>query len=242
LKHKLGSSGAVVADLQIKICDEAGHEVPVGEKGEIVVKGENVMAGYWKNEKATRETLKNSWLYTGDIGYLDQDMFLYVLGREKSLLISSDGEKYSPEGIEEAIISHSRFIQQMMLYNNQSPYTVALIVPNREALLSSLSERNVHCSTAQGQKAALQLLEGEIDLYKEKGFYAGLFPGKWLPATFAVLGEGFNEQNQLMNSTMKIVRNKIVDFYRNRIDFLYTPEGKNIYNQQNVTIVSRLDE
>jgi long-chain acyl-CoA synthetase len=242
LKHKLGSSGFVVADLEIKICDDAGHEVPVGEKGEIVVRGENVMRGYWKNEKATRETLKNGWLYTGDIGYLDQDRFLYVLGREKSLLISSDGEKYSPEGIEEAIVSHSRLIQQVMLYNNQSPYTVALIVPNREALLGCLSEQNLKCSTAEAQEAALRLLESEINQYKEKGPYAGVFPGKWLPATFAVLGESFTEQNQLVNSTMKIVRSKIVEFYRNRIDYLYTPEGKNIYNQQNRTIVSRLDE
>ena len=106
-RHKLGSSGTLVKNLKLKICDENGNEVAVGEKGEIVVKGENVMAGYWKNEKATRETIRDGWLYTGDIGYLDQDRFLYVLGREKSLLISSDGEKYSPEGIEEAMVSRS---------------------------------------------------------------------------------------------------------------------------------------
>ena len=64
------------------------------------------MAGYWSNEKATAEALRDGWLYTGDLGYLDKDGFLYVLGRVKSLLIANDGEKYSPEGIEE-ILSHN---------------------------------------------------------------------------------------------------------------------------------------
>ena len=72
-KHKLGSSGTLVANLELKICDEQGAELPQGAKGEIVVKGENVMAGYWKNEEASRATLRNGWLHTGDLGYLDRD-------------------------------------------------------------------------------------------------------------------------------------------------------------------------
>ncbi len=108
--------------------------MPVGKKGEIIVRGENVMKGYWKNEKATRETIRDGWLHTGDMGYIDEDGFLYVLGRFKSLLISDDGEKYSPEGIEETITDRSPFIDQMMLYNNQNKYTSALLVPNGEAL------------------------------------------------------------------------------------------------------------
>jgi long-chain acyl-CoA synthetase len=63
------------------------------------------------------------------MGYMDKDGFLYVLGRFKSLLISDDGEKYSPEGIEEAFSEQSQFIDQCMLYNNQNPYTIALVVP-----------------------------------------------------------------------------------------------------------------
>ena len=91
--HKLGSSGKVVNDLKIKICDEEGNELPIGEKGEIVIKGENVMKGYWKNPEATADTIKDNWLFTGDLGYLDSDNYLYVLGRFKSLLIGADGEK-----------------------------------------------------------------------------------------------------------------------------------------------------
>lgn len=241
-RHKLGSSGTLVKNLELKICDDNGNEVPVGEKGEIVVKGENVMAGYWKNDKATRETIRDGWLHTGDIGYLDKDRFLYVLGREKSLLISSDGEKYSPEGIEEAIVSHSNYIDQVMLYNNQSPYTIALIVPHREALVRWLDEKNLACHSEEGQKAAMKLLQEQIDQFKEDGQYAGQFPTKWLPSAFAVLGEGFTEQNRFLNSTLKMVRSRIAEFYKNRMDYLFTPEGKDIFNHQNLTIISRLEE
>ena len=93
-----GSSGRVVKPLDIKICDDNGKEVPLRTKGEIVVRGENVMAGYWKNPQGTAEALRDGWLHTGDMGYMYDSEYLYVVGRFKSLLISSDGEKYSPEG------------------------------------------------------------------------------------------------------------------------------------------------
>ncbi len=237
--HKLGSSGRPVARLDVRICDEQGMPLPAGSQGEIVIRGENVMAGYWKNEKATREALREGWLYTGDIGYLDSDGFLFVLGRNKSLLIANDGEKYSPETIEETICSRSPYIEQLLLYNNQSPYTVALLVPNREALLRRLQEQGLSCATRQGQEAALLLLQAEINAFRDNGALAGLFPPRWLPAAVAVLGEGFTEQNRFLNSTMKMVRGRIEDFYRSRLDYLFTAEGKPIVNPQNLTIVSR---
>jgi long-chain acyl-CoA synthetase len=238
-KHKLGSSGSVVENLQIKICDNDGKELPIGEKGEIVVKGENVMLGYWKNESATKETLKDGWLYTGDMGYLDKENFLYVLGRFKSLLIGSDGEKYSPEGIEEALTEHSQLIEQVMLHNNQNPFTVALIVPNKELVIKKLEELGMSIKTADGQKEALKMIEREVNRFKSGGDLAGQFPERWLPSTIAILGEGFTEQNKFLNSTLKMVRGKITEFYQNRIDFLYTPEAKEICNHQNMNIVAR---
>ncbi len=239
-KHKLGSSGKVVPNLQLKICDENGNEVSPGMKGEIVVKGENVMAGYWKNEKATNETIKNGWLFTGDIGYADEDGYLFVLGRDKSLLISGDGEKYSPEGIEETITERSEFIDQIMLYNNQSPYTVALLVPNKEAVKRWLAKNNISAESKDGQEVILKLLHDEINYYTGKGKYNGLFPPRWIPSAVAILGEGFTEQNKFLNSTLKMVRSRITEFYKNRIDFMFTPEGKNIINHQNMTIAGRL--
>ncbi len=240
-RHKLGSSGSIVPNLEVKICDEQGQSLPTGVQGEIVIRGENVMAGYWKNEKATRETIRDGWLFTGDLGYLDSDNFLYVLGRAKSLLIGHDGEKYSPEGIEEALVGNSPYIDQVMLYNNQSVYTVGLIVPNKEKVLGYLRQQNLSPHSELGQIAALRLLESEIAEYKTGGKFAGEFPERWLPAALAVLGEGFTEQNHLLNSTLKMVRGKIVEFYRDRIEFLFTSEGKEIGNHQNKNIIKRME-
>jgi long-chain acyl-CoA synthetase len=238
-KHKLGSSGFLVENIDVKICNEKGKEVPLGEKGEIVVRGENVMIGYWKNEKATREGIKEGWLYTGDLGYMDKEGFLYVLGRYKSLLIGNDGEKFSPESIEEALVEHSDYIDQCMLHNNQNAYTVGLIVPNKEEVKNYVAEKGFSMQSEEGQKEALQLIQGEVDKFKKGGELEETFPERWLPAAIAVLGEPFTEENKMLNSTLKIVRRNIETFYKDRIDFLYTPEGKDIFNHQNKNIVSR---
>ena len=233
-KYRFGSSGKLVKPLELKICDSEGKELPLGEQGEIVVKGENVMAGYWKNPEATAETVRDGWLYTGDLGYMTEEGLLYVKGRFKSLLISSDGEKYSPEGIEEALVGQSKYIEQAMLYNNQSPYTIALIVPNMDSIKRMLAAMNLKPDSDEGRKAAVEKIESELNKYKKGGEFEGMFPERWLPSTFAVLKEPFTEQNQMNNSTMKMVRGKIEKAYAERINYLFTAEGKKIMNEQNL--------
>ncbi len=239
-RHKLGSSGVIVKDLQLRILDEDGNEMPVGEKGEIVVKGDNVMAGYWKNEEATRDTLKEGWLYTGDMGYLDKDGFLYVLGRFKSLLIADDGEKYSPEGIEEAFSDESPLIEQVMLYNNQNPYTIALLFPNAEALKKRLRQEGLDPASDEGVSAALNMIGQELREYRPGGRHADMFPQRWMPAAIGILAEGFTEENGLLNSTMKMIRGKITERYQEMIDWLYTPEAKEITNNRNREAMKKL--
>ena len=232
--YRFGSSGKLVKPIELKICDNEGKELPLGEMGEIVVKGENVMAGYWKNPESTADTVRDGYLYTGDLGYMTKEGLLYVKGRFKSLLIGSDGEKYSPEGIEESLVEKSRYIDQVKLYNNQSAYTTAVIVPNRDQLTRKLKEQGLSLDTEEGRKAALQKLESEVNKYKKGGEFEGMFPERWLPSCFAVLAEPFTEQNQMINSTMKMVRGKIEKAYADRIAFMYTAEGKQLLNQQNL--------
>jgi len=236
--HRFGSSGKILIPLDLKIVDEEGREVPRGQKGEIIVRGENVMAGYWKNPEATAETVRDGWLHTGDMGYVSEDEFLYVLGRFKSLLISSDGEKYSPEGMEEAIVDKSPYIDQIIVHNNQSPFTGAIVVPNREALRRELDSRG---TAAEARPAvAAEILGAEIDRYRAQGPYAGEFPERWLPAGLIIVDEAFTEQNGLVNSTMKVVRNKVEAHFRDRIDYLYTPEGRNLKNERNLASLKKI--
>ncbi|MGD9993299.1 MAG: long-chain fatty acid--CoA ligase [Salinivirgaceae bacterium] len=239
VKHKLGSSGYLVKPLDIKICDDNGNEVPLGQKGEIVIQGENVMKGYWRNEKATAETIKDGWLHTGDLGYMDNDGFLYVLGRFKSLLIANDGEKYSPESIEEMLVSKSPFIEQVMLHNNQNPYTIGLLVANNEALKKHLNEQGIDMNSDEGRAEALKRLQQEINEFKKGGKFEGEFPERWLPAAIGILDEPFTEQNKFINSTMKMVRGKITEHYKERIDYLYTADAKNIVNELNINALKK---
>ena len=232
--YRFGSSGKLVKPIELRICDAEGKELPLGEMGEIVIKGENVMAGYWKNEESTADTVRDGYLYTGDLGYMSKEGLLYVKGRFKSLLISSDGEKYSPEGIEESLVEKSCYIDQVMLYNNQSAYTTALIVPNKEQLQRKLKENGLSLNSEEGRLAALQKLDSELSKYKKGGEFEGMFPERWLPSCFAVLHEPFSEQNHMINSTMKMVRGKIEKAYAERIHYLYTAEGKQLLNQQNI--------
>jgi long-chain acyl-CoA synthetase len=230
VNHLLGSSGKLVRPMDLKIIDSQGNELPLGEIGEIIVRGENVMAGYWKNPESTRVVLRDGWLYTGDMGYINQTCFLYVLGRFKSLLIGNDGEKYSPEGIEEAIVSNSHHIDQLFLHNNQKAYTVALISPNREALKRHIKH---DFTTAEGKQEAILLILHDINKFRSGGIHAGMFPERWLPTAFAILSEPFTEQNRLINSTLKVARGEVESVYKETLDFLYTPEGKVIVNDRN---------
>ena len=240
-RHKFGSSGMPAPDLALRICDASGRDLPQGIPGEIVVKGENVMAGYWNNPEATAAALRGGWLYTGDLGYVDRDGFLFVLGREKSLLIGHDGEKYSPEGIEEFIVGHSPFIDQVMLYNNQSPSTVALVVPNREALGAwLLRHHRLPPADPAGAEAALRLLEREVAKFRSGGEFGGLFPDRWLPSAIGVLGEPFTEQNRFLNSTLKMVRGKIAAAYAARLDHLFTADGRDVANDMNRRAIAHL--
>ena len=235
-RHKLGSSGYLVSPLELKICDDNDNALPNYQKGEIVIRGENVMKGYYKNEKATAETLRDGWLHTGDLGYMDDDGFLYVMGRFKSLLISSDGEKYSPEGIEESMVENSYFIDQVVLHNNQHPFTSAIIAPNKEALKRYVHRKKPELSweTREAKELALTKLQREVNEYRKGGRFEGMFPERWLPSAIAVIGEPFTEQNGLVNSTMKVIRGKVEERYADRIADMYEAGGKDIINEKNM--------
>ena len=230
-----GSSGRIVKPLDLKICDDEGKEVPHGQKGEIVIKGENVMAGYWKNPESTAKTVVDGWLHTGDMGYVTKEHpgYLWVVGRFKSLLISADGEKYSPEGFEDSLTDGSKYIEQVILHNNQDPYTIVLIVPNKDTLKEFVKGKGLNPQSLEGKKAMLQKIQDEVNEYRN-GKFAGMFPEMWLPKAIAVLPEAFTEQNHMVNSTMKIVRGKVEEYYADRINYAYTPEGKELLNEKNI--------
>jgi len=230
--HKMGTSGKVLKGINCKICDESGKEVAQGKKGEIVIQGDNVMKGYYKNEVATSETIKNGWLYTGDLGYIDEDDFLVVVGREKALLISEDGEKYSPEEIEEAIVSSSDCIHQIMIYNDHHKYTTALINMNKNAIGEVIRKEGILTYEELNKH-----LKNEILLFSKQIEFKDKFPGKWIPSNFQIISEAFSEDNQMINSTLKMVRHKITQTYQNRLDLMYGSKAQNKALLENIKVL-----
>ena len=234
-QHRTGSVGRPATLQQdVRIVDEKGQDCPPMNSGEILYRGETLMSGYWHNPEATREVMtEDGWFHTGDLGHLDADGFLFIDGRVKSLLISNSGEKYSPEGIESSILETSPYIQQVMLYNQQSPCTIALVVPAIETIRAALRKKAITLDTEEGQNAAIRLIQDSLNVYRRDGSHAGLFPDLWLPMTFAILDRPFSAQDGLLTATSKLVRHKIAKAYAARIQSLFTPQGMNPLNEAN---------
>jgi acyl-CoA synthetase (AMP-forming)/AMP-acid ligase II len=91
---------------EVKVVDDDGNQVPHGDHGEICLRSDQVMEGYWNNHAATLEVIRDGWLFTGDIGYIGKDNFLYVVDRKKDMIISGGENIYSPE-VESAIMTHA---------------------------------------------------------------------------------------------------------------------------------------
>lgn len=231
--HKYGTSGKVIPNLECKIIGSDGQEVSQGTKGQIVIRGNNVMKGYYRNPTATDAAISDGWLYTGDLGYFDSDGFLVVIGREKALLISASGEKYSPEGIEEAIVNTAEFITQVMVYNDMKPYTVAVAVLAEDKIKKLVKQQQI-----SKNEELMALVANDIRKFTQHEAYANQFPEVWVPRQFVLATEPFTEQNLMINSTMKMVRHKVLETYKDPIDALYRSE--NGVHQHNHKTISTL--
>ena len=234
-EHKLGSSGKIMPTVTCKIISDNGTECKVGEKGEIVIYGNSVMKGYFKNNEATSDSIKENWLYTGDLGYYDEDGFLVVTGREKALLISEDGEKYSPEEIEEGIVYNSPLIHQTVIHNNQRKFTSAIITLDDINIKKTITEKNI--SSADKLYAEI---EKEIKNFKQDRVYKAKFPSKWMPSLFVIAPEIFTEDNKMVNSTMKLVRYKIEEKYKSEINDMYSPNGMEYTKIRNIETIDKM--
>jgi len=242
-KHfKIGSSGKLFPWVKIRIIDENGNPLSDGAVGEVTLQGDSIMLGYWNNKPATDEAMRIGWFHTGDLGYMDKDGFLFITGRIKSLLVGEDGEKYSPEALEQHLTDNNPIIKQIMLYNQQNPYTVALIVPDRDEILRLLTvktDRGIGKISNETAKEVLVHIENILKHYRTGKKLSSKFIPQWVPKTFALLPKDFSEDNGMINSTLKMVRRKIVSTYKERIDRLYSDQA-NPLNPENIETVKTL--
>jgi long-chain acyl-CoA synthetase len=229
--HKFGTSGLVAPNVTCRIMRDDGSECPPGERGEIVIKGDNVMKGYFKNKAASEEVLKEDWLWTGDLGYFDEDGFLVVTGRAKALLIAPDGEKHSPEEIEEAIINTCDLVSQVMVYNDHRKFTTGLITLQAEPARKALA-----AAGAADARQALEVLKKHLGAFEPE--LKKTVSDQWIPSVFEIIPDEFSEENGLVNSTMKLVRYRVAEFYKERIEAMYA--DNNFFNERNLAAMEKL--
>jgi long-chain acyl-CoA synthetase len=234
IKHKYGTSGTLCPSIECRLLRADGSEASIGENAEIVIRGSNVMKGYFKNPEASAKALRDGWLYTGDLAHMDEDGFLVVVGREKALLIAEDGEKYSPEEIEEAVTFSTDIIDQIMVWCEQRKYVTALVT-----LDAAKVERMVKVEGIATADALLERLKCEFVKFRDDP-KAKKVQAAWMPTVFQIVPGAFSDKDGTVNSTMKIVRHKIAKVYSELIEYSYTPEGSKTTNEKNLTTLKVL--
>lgn len=234
-RYKFGTSGMVAPSVTCKIMKSDDEEAKVGERGEIVITGENVMKGYFKNPKATKEALRTvdgqTWLWTGDLGYFDEDGFLVVTGRAKALLIAKDGEKYSPEEVEEVMYNDTDILNQLVVYNDHKPTTSAVVTLQEDAVKRLIAQEQLKTPEAVLRRVLDALRAFEPNAMKS-------IPSQWIPSRYAIIAKPFSEADGLVNSTMKLVRYKVIEYYKERIDQMY--ESEQLNEQKNLEVIKQL--
>ena len=173
-----------------------GNEVKLADDGEILVKGENVMLGYWNNKEETDKVLKDGWLYTGDIGSFEEN-YLKITDRKKDILVTPGGDNISPLKIENELVN-STFIDQALVYGDNKPYLVAMIVLSEDKKKSSKEE-------IQNEIEKVNINLTKVEKIKK----------------FFISNEKFTIENGMQTPTMKLKRYKIIQKFKNNFEQLY---------------------
>ncbi len=192
-------------------------EVRIAEDGEICVRGELVMQGYWRNEAATAEAIRDGWLHTGDLGAIDDDGYLRITDRKKDLIVNSGGDNISPQRVE-GFLTLEPEISQAMVHGDKRPHLVALIVPDEAAALA-WAKGNGHAGKDLAALVAERAFHGFIREAVER-VNARLSPIERV-RRFVLAAEPFTADNGQMTPTLKLRRHVIREAYGARLDALY---------------------
>ena len=193
-----------------------GTEVKIANDGEILVRGENIMNGYWNDPEATNATIIDGWVHTGDIGEFDEDQYLKITDRKKDIIVNTGGDNISPTRIEEKLNIEPE-IAQSMLYGNFKNYLVALIVPDKEHAMAWAIKKN--------KPEDLKLLIEDQDFIKMIKEVTSNVNAKLSIIEqirkFILIDEEFTIENDMMTPTMKVKRFKIKNIFGDKLEKLY---------------------
>ena len=181
------------------------NQVDISDEKEILIKGDNIMLGYYNNDALTKETIdKDGWLHSGDLGFVDKEGFLTIIGRAKDMIVLSTGKNIFPEAIEN-VLNESRYINQSMIYGDKDKHISAFIVPNFEQLKLWCEKHNIKLNLTD---------ERIIEFYKLKiDHRLKNFSKVEQINNFKLISEEFSQENGLLTPTLKLKREKVLNKY-----------------------------
>jgi long-chain acyl-CoA synthetase len=206
-QFKFGTIGKPFPGCQVKIADD----------GEILVRGPNIFQGYYKNPEATRETLVDGWLHTGDIGEFDADGFVKITGRKKDIIITAGGKNITPANIEAEVKQHP-LVSQCVVIGDRRPYLVALLTldPEEAAVFAKEHGLPTEPEALASNPQVREAIEAHIEKANQK--FARVEQVK----KFVILPRDLSQQEGELTPTLKVKRNVVADKYAGEIESLYS--------------------
>ena len=205
--HKFGTVGRALPGVEIKIADD----------GEILIKGQNVFQGYWRNDDASFGAVVDGWLHTGDLGSLDDDGYLSITGRKKDIIITAGGKNLTPANLENDL-KQSRWISQAVMHGDRRPFPSMLITLDEETIVPWAQEHGIEDTSPSAlahDPQVLELIQSELD--KANAKYAQVEQVK----RFFILDHDFSQETGELTPSLKVKRNVVNELYADRFDELY---------------------
>jgi long-chain acyl-CoA synthetase len=194
-----------------------GCEIKTAADGEVLIKGPNIFRGYYKNEGATRDTITDGWLHTGDLGRIDEDGFLYITGRKKDIIITAGGKNITPANLENGL-KQNQYISQAVVYGDRRPYLTALITLDPEEIAPYAEERDLGTTDAaelSKRPEIRELVQKALDTVNSK--VARVEQVK----KFTILPHDLTQESGELTPTLKVKRNIVYSKYASEFDALY---------------------
>ncbi|MEI6847103.1 MAG: long-chain fatty acid--CoA ligase [Chlorobiaceae bacterium] len=207
-KIKFGTVGAAVDNVEVKIAED----------GEILLKGPNIMKGYWQDDAATREVTRDGWFCSGDIGVIDKEGYLKITDRKKNIIVTSGGKNIAPIPIEN-LISESPYVEQVIVIGEKRPFLIALIVPDFSKIREYALQKGIHAESDKEliqNKNILQIYEQLLQKISQQ------LATHEKVRKFLLIGEAFTVENDNMTPTLKLKRKAIINRYAAEIEKVYT--------------------